>query len=175
VDRAEIERLLEQLSAERETLRSRLTAVTKAAEGLEALLEMTPVAGEWPSRPGSDAGQAEVTHARETQHIVPAVLRAAKDPPRGMRAVRLILESDTSRYWNVREVSDEEVRRGWAEPRLRGAKGNPPARAALDRLKSQYPDNVDVIKEPILAFRWTPDASLSLNGSGASRAEEVPQ
>lgn len=173
MDRAEIERLLGQLEAERQTLQSRLATVTKAADGLQALLEMTPGPSEWPSRAGSDAGQEDQAPEREPQEATPASEPPVGEPPRGMEAVRLILQSDTSRYWNVKEVFDEQVRRGWAQPRERGAKGNPPARAALERLKNQYREHVAVVDSPFLAYMWLPDSSPSPNGSGTLRTEEV--
>jgi hypothetical protein len=173
VDRTEVERLLAQLNAEREALQARLTIVAKAADGLQALLEMNSGPVELPGRARSDAGHAEDAPVLETQDVRPAPQPPAEETPKGMRAAQLILQSDTSKFWNVREVSDEEVRRGWAEPRERGAKGNPPARAALERLKKYYPGNVKTIGSPFLAYKWVAQPSLSLNGSGASQAEEV--
>lgn len=174
MDRTEIERLLEQLNAEREALQSRLTTVTKAADGLQALLEMTPGPAGWTSVVVAGtvyAGNPDVV--RESLQAVPAAQRPAEETPKGMEAAQLILESDTSRQWTVRDVSDEQIRLGWAAPRPRGAKGNPPARAGLDRLLKAYPQNVKVVRWPVLAYQWIPDPSPSLNGSGAPHAEEV--
>ncbi len=173
MDRTEVERMLAQLNAEREALQSRLTTVTKAADGLQALLEITPAPVELPARARSDAGHVEEALALEARDVRPAVELPAEEQPKGMEAARRILESDTSKFWNVREVWDEQVKRGWAEPRPRGARGNPPARAALDRLIKQYPDNVKMIASPFLAYRWIAQPSSSPNGSGAFRAEEV--
>jgi hypothetical protein len=173
VDRSEIERLLEQLSAEREALQSRLATVTKAADGLQALLEMTPAPVDWPAVAGSGAGHVDETSRREVQGVMLAPQLPSGEPPRGMEAARQVLESDTSRFWTVREVADEQVRRGWAEPRERGAKGNPPARAALERLEHQYRENVRVIESPLKAYKWISQPSPSQNGSGAFRTEEV--
>jgi len=174
MDHSEIERVLEQLNAEREGLQARLATVTTAVDSFQALLEMTPAPAEVPAVTDSAPGQAEVAPVAEAQQVALAVQFPAGEPPRGMEAARLILQSDMTRYWNVKEVSDEQVRRGWAEPRPRGAKGNPPARAALERLKNQYRDNVRVVWSPFLAYRWVvPEPSPSPNGSGAARAEEV--
>jgi hypothetical protein len=175
VDRTEIERLLEQLNAEREALQSRLTIVEKATDSLQALLEMSPASTGWSSVAGSGAGHVDLAPVREEQQVTPVPQPPAEETPKGMRAAQLILQSDTSRFWNVREVSDEEIRRKWAEPRPRGAKGNPPARAALERLRTQYPRNIKVIGSPFLAYKWISDPSPTLNGAGpsASDAEEV--
>ena len=136
MDRTEIERLLEQVEGEKNDVQSRLAtlqaqsnALVKAAEGLRALLDMTPEHARLPVsfdlRPGP---AAEETATREDEQSASAVRGRAEKPPKGKRAVKLIIESDQSRFWNVREVWDEQVRRRWEQPRPRGAKGIlPPA------------------------------------------------
>lgn len=172
MERAELEHLLEQVNAEKAELESRLTVVARAADGLQALLEMTPAAPRWTSTADSGTGHAaDAVSAGEARRVAPARRRRAKGTPRGKEAVGLILQSDTSRQWTIREVWDEQVRRRWAEPRPRGAKGNLPSRAALDRLKKDFPQNVEVTDTPVMAYQWIPDPSPSLNGFGASHAE----
>lgn len=172
MNRDELEHLLEQVDAEKTgvqnqlaALQGRLTALTKAADGLQALLEMTPAPKEWAFKADSDAGQA--TDAGE--NVVRAPQSHMDEPPsgpRGREAARLILQSDQSKFWTVRQVSDEQVRRGWTKPRPRGAKKNAPARVALTRLKERYPENVEVIETPVLAYRWTSDPSRASVTSG---------
>ena len=126
-------------------------------------------------QPGRDEVQASpavvLPHVSAAEHLTPAPRDRAAEPQRGKEAARQVLESDPSRFWTVREVHDEEVRRGWGEYRPPGAPGNPPSRAALDRLQKEYPENVEVQTDPALAYRWTPQPSLSQNGPGVSSAE----
>ena len=181
MDRPELEHLLEQVSAEKASvehqivvLQARLTALATTADGVQALLETTPTAAGW--IPSVDTG------AGHTANTVPGgsagqAVRAPQDlggkVPKGKDAAGLILQSDQSRRWSVREVWDEQVRRGWAEPRPKGRKGNPPARIALMRLQQEHPENVEVTEYPVLSYRWISEPSLSLNGSGASHTEET--
>jgi hypothetical protein len=117
---------------------------------------------EQPGRDEVQASQAVVLpYVSAAEHLAPAPQGRAAEPPRGKEAARQVLESDPSRFWTVREVHDEEVRRGWTEPRTRGAKGNPPSRIALDRLQKDYPQNVEVTDTPVLAYRWSPNPSQS--------------
>jgi hypothetical protein len=180
MNRADLVRLLAQVNADKADvqnqvadLQGRLLALTKAADGLQALLDMTPAPREWAFVSDSDAGHAvaEVAQASEEERALTAEGHSGWTP-RGRQAARLILESDTSKFWSVRQVWDEQVKRGWAEPRRRGAKGNPPARVALQRLHDHYPEHVQVITAPVLAYKWVPGPSSSPNGTGASHAEE---
>jgi hypothetical protein len=183
MDRAELEHLLEQVNAEKATmqnqvaaLQARLTALMKAADGIQALLEMTPAQPDLVLKADSDAGHvADAAVVREVERVVPLPQSSRVEVPKGKKAARLILESDQSKFWTVRQVWNEQVRRGWAEPRPRGRKGNPPSRIALMRLQEDYPANVEVIDAPVLAYRWTSGSSSSPNGSGVSHAEEAEE
>lgn len=165
VDHADLKRLLGEVESEQEAVASQLaalqvrsSALAKTAEGIRALLEMTPEVAPW-----------SVGVLSSANHAAPvADTQRAEGIPKGKGAAKLILESDQSRFWNVRDVHDEEVRRGWAEPRPPGAPGNPPSRIALQRLAEEYPDNVEVQTEPVLAYRWTSKRPPSVNGSGPS-------
>jgi hypothetical protein len=174
VDRTALERLLEQVAVEKTAaqhqlvaLQERVNALTKTAEGLQALLDLTPEPAELVFKTDSDTAHAvEAAHvAEEAQHVKPAVA-----VPSGTQAARLILQTDPTRFWTVSEVWDEEIRRGWAQP-LETTKRNAPARIALVRLKERYPDSVEKITAPVLAYRWSPKSSPSQNGSGASHSE----
>jgi hypothetical protein len=179
-DQTALKRLLDQWDAERyalqhqiATLQGRLNALAKASEGVRALLEVSGPE-QLAFEPGPEESQTtEVAYGREVEYLVPGAQGPAEEVPKGKEAARLVLQSDTSRFWNVRDVSDEQIRRGWAEPRPPGTKGNPPARAALMRLKDQYPDNVEMVETPFMAFKWTDHPSPSRNGSGASHTEEA--
>ena len=181
MDHAELARLVEMVTAEKtaaqhhlSALQDRVTALTKTAEGLQALLDLTPESAELVFKGDADTAQA-VEAARVVAETEP-VTRAVEAPsrpmvkPNGVQAAKLILESDQSRFWSVRDVWDEEIRRGWAEPeRVKGR--NPPARIALVRLKQRYPENVEVVNAPVLAYRWRPETSPSQNGSGSLHTE----
>lgn len=139
MDPDELKRLLEQVDAEKTVvqgqiaeLHGRRTALAKTADGIRGILGLPP-------EPGTR----------------PAAGSRAPGTPNGAEAARLVLESDTSRFWTVRDVHDEQVRRGWAAPRPRGAAGNPPCRMALMRLHEQYPESVQRTDSPFLAFKWT--------------------
>lgn len=172
MERAELEHLLEQVNAEKAELESRLAVVARVADDLQDLLQMTPAAPRWASMTDSGAGHATAaSSAGVTRRVTPGRRRRAKGTPKGKEAVGLILQSDPSKRWTVREVWDEQVRLRWAEPRPRGTKGNLPSRAALDRLKKDFPQNVEVTDTPVMAYRWIPDPSPSPNGFGAFHAE----
>lgn len=181
MDRAELEHLLEQVASERTAaqhqlaaLQDRVTALTKTFEGLQALLDLTPESTEFVFKTGSDTARvAEAAHAAEAaQRVTPAPEAPSRAivTPVGMQAAKLVLQADMTKFWSVREVWDEEVRRGWAES-LPNKKRNAPARIALVRLRERYPDSVEQIDAPVLAYRWSPKSSPSQNGSGASHAE----
>lgn len=175
VDRAELEHLLEQVNAEKAVVQSRLATLTRAADGLQALLDMTPAPSEWIYKSDSDAGRAtETASVSEPGQAAPGPVEIIEGAPRGLEAAQRILESDTSRYWEVREVSDEQIRRRWAKPRPRGTRGNPPARVALDRLHKKYPNNVQVRTTPVLAYKWIPEPAPSVNGSANDFTPAVP-
>jgi hypothetical protein len=164
MDRAELTRLLKQVTAEKTdvwsrvaALQERLNALTKAEDGLQALLDMTPAPAEWAFKADRDAGHAAETSGVATGHAVATSHDSAEATPKGKQAVKLILQSDTRRFWTVREMSDEQIRRGWEKPRPRGTKGNPPARLALPRLQEEFPDNVEMRTEPLIAYRWNPE------------------
>lgn len=137
------------------------------------LWEVTVEAAENGSTPASGAGHVEASLP------VPAFPQhaqghaGAEKPPKGKLAALEILKSDESRFWTVRQVWDEQVRRGWAEPRPRGAKGNPPSRVALMRLQKDYPDNVVMIKTPLMAFRWSSSPARILVETGQAIGEGV--
>lgn len=182
MDRPELEHLLEQVGAEKAAverqitvLQARLTALATTAGGVQALLETTPASAGWASAEGSGPGQASVTVASDGARQAPPSPRdiGRKPTPKGKAAAKLILQSDTSRFWSVREVWGEIVRRGWAEPRQQGRKGNPPARIALMRVQEDYPDNVLVTDSPVLSYKWTSTPSTGGSGSAASFAEEA--
>jgi hypothetical protein len=176
VDRAQFARLLEQVAAEKTAaqhqlaaLQARVSALTKTEEGLQALLDLTAESAAYTK---TDFEAAHVIE--ESQQVAPTAGEPSRPtvPPSGAQAAKLVLQSDQSRFWPVSEVWDEEVRRGWAEARPRGTnKRNAPARIALMRLKERYPENVEVISTPVLAYRWRPATSPSQNGSGPSHAE----
>jgi hypothetical protein len=177
VDDTELKRLLEDIESENDAvqrhlaaLQSRSSALVKAAEGIRALLEMPPRSVQVPLAPPVAAGPPAMVGSRQPEYRVPAEHGPV---PKGKNAAKLILESDPSRFWTVRDVHDEEVRRGWAEFRPPGAPGNPPSRAALQRLHEDYPDNVVVQMAPVMAYKWNPETSRSHNGFGvAPYAEE---
>jgi hypothetical protein len=179
VDHTELKRLLEDIESENDAVQSQLaalqtrsSALAKTAEGIRALLEMSPDSAlRSAGVPMPASAVAAAAGTREAEYRAPADQEKA---PKGKGAAKLILESDPSRFWTVRDVHDEEVRRGWAEYRPPGTPGNPPSRAALQRLQEEYPDNVEVQITPVLAFKWTPETSRSLNGFGAApHAEEA--
>jgi hypothetical protein len=186
VDYAELKHLLEDVESEQDAVRgqlaalqSRSSALAKAAEGIRALLEMAPDSAlRSASVPMAASAVVTMADTRQGDYRVPAdqyrVPADQEHAPKGKGAAKLILESDPSRFWTVRDVHDEQVRRGWAEYRPPGAPGNPPSRAALQRLQEEYPDNVEVQMTPVLAYKWTPETSRSLNGFGAApHAEEA--
>jgi hypothetical protein len=176
MDHGELSRLLGEFESENDgvlrqitALQSRSSALIRAADGIRALLEVAPESVGSASRlatvPLPSSAAAVVADVREAENRVPA---DHEQVPKGKGAAKLVLESDTSRFWTVRDVHDEEVRRGWAEYRAPGASGNPPARAALQRLQEDHPDNVEVQEAPVLAYKWVPNRLPSINGSGAS-------
>jgi hypothetical protein len=176
MDRTALEHLSEQVNAEKAALEARLAVVARFADDIRDLLEMTPAETERTSAVVPPAGRsAEAAAAGEPRRATPARRRRAKKTPRGKDAARLILESDPSRFWTVRDVHDEEVRRGLTDFRPPGTPGNPPSRIALQRAQQEWPDNVEVQTAPVLAYKWNPRPSLSLNGSGSSHAAEVAE
>lgn len=62
----------------------------------------------------------------------------------------LVLKSDPTRYWTVREIWDEEVRRNWAEPTKDALAA---VRVALRRLRDRE-GQVQVLNGPTYAYRW---------------------
>jgi hypothetical protein len=143
------------------------------------LWEVVVEAAENDSPPASAASVNGVSEAGHVEAARPAPARSrrvrgragARKPPVGKVAALEILKSDESRFWTVREVWDEQVRRGWAQPRPRGTKGNPPSRLALMRLREDYPDNVARIDEPLMAFKWSSSPVLTLVETGQAIGE----
>ena len=165
--------MLAQVDTQRTVVQEVMDALNKTSEGLRSLLEMTPDRMSALFEP-----DARPVRAAQAAANVPAKAQFVPSPnttsgPKGKEAVRLILQSDKSRFWTIREVWDEQVRRGWSEPMPRGKRRNPPSRAALSRLLDDFPNNVEVRTEPTLSYRWTDQPSSSLNGSGL-HSEGVP-
>lgn len=180
MDRVDFGRLLEQVAAEKTAaqhqlaaLQERVNALAKTEEGLQALLALPIEQGAELEVAATEAvGTASrPDQAQPLQEVLgaPSQLSSA---PAGMEAAKQVLQSDPSRFWSVRDVAAEEIRRGWAEPQ--GKKRNAPARIALVRLKERYPDLVDEITTPLLAYRWSAHSSPRQNGPGESHAEEAP-
>jgi hypothetical protein len=179
------------------SLQARLAALMTTGDGLRALLQVTPE--EIPGPPASgtvanlDTGgsrvepQVKVNIAADEvdtpEAESPAMADTITDPsasqagdlddekPDGVRnTVLKILRGDPNKFWTVREVFEEEVRRGWAE-NVTGPKRDATVRMALTRLKSSDP-RIERVNEPVVAYRWRTDSSASRNGSAMGNEKE---
>jgi len=167
MDRGHLEQMLNELRQERTeaehqlaALQRRVDALRKAAEGIEDLL------GSEPSQPveANRTGDADTDTKPDTASTVPlAVPRTSSSiptaEPRGGDAARQVLRSAPGRYLTAREVWEEEVRQGWAEPT---ADGRAAVRVALKRLCARD-QRVRLLAGPTHAYCWE-------NGSTASAA-----
>jgi hypothetical protein len=86
--------------------------------------------------------------------------------PTGMNAAMQVLQGDTTRFWTVREVWDEQVRRGWAKPT---EDGHEAVRKALVRLRKRD-SCVQFVEGPTYTYRWVAEELAPSNGSGRTGA-----
>jgi hypothetical protein len=150
VDPSDLARTLESLQQERTkaehqliALQRRVEALRKAADGMEELLSSELDSAEpVPSAAKADAGETPAdTPPRQGQVNEPA----------GSTAAKTILKSDPARFWTVREVWDEQVRRGWANPSKDAFAA---VRAALVRLYKRDAPEIERVNAPALAYRF---------------------
>src|SRR6266853_1697443 len=127
----------EREEAERElaALQLRLEGLREATDGMEKFLRSER---DIPSQAPLDAPP-------------PPPPPPAKPPSTGAGA-RMIVQGDTSRYWNVRAVWEEEVARGWV---ANTSEGRSAVRIALTRLAKKYPDQLERVPDGMtFAYRW---------------------
>lgn len=118
-----------------------------------------------------------VTGTRDADVPAPVTEPQATAPagrPMGSTAAKQILQSDPDRAWTVREVWDEEVKRGWAKP---SGESRDAVRIALKRLRDRDPRVQTASDGLAYTYRWrieSPAGELALsNGSGVSHGGEA--
>lgn len=172
MDRDELEHMLERVSHETTlaqhqlvALQQRLEALMATRDGLRSLLQtMTDVEVQAPSAVAT--GTAPKPSVSVTVTPTEDLESGPGEKPTGSNAARQILQSDRTRFWTVRDVLAEEIRRGWAEP----GKKRDATRVALVRLRERFPRSVERVDTPVMAYRWHEDLP-SPNGSGTPHKE----
>jgi hypothetical protein len=150
MDRAHMEEMLVDLRRERAEaegqlviLQRRVDSLRKAAEGMEELLV-------------SDPDLPDESVQRVTEPSYPTSRQGTVGPkikePSGGSAATAVLSSDPTRFWTVREVWEEQVKRGWAPDTKDGRAA---VRVALSRLQRRDP-RVDRAEGPTPSYRWNP-------------------
>jgi uncharacterized membrane protein len=94
----------------------------------------------------ADAAAAASAHA---QQATPPP--ASPEPKQTGKRTKVILQSDTSRDWYSREIWEQMVERGWAEP-TKDARAA--IRVALKRLAERDPDVVRTAEGMTFAYRF---------------------
>lgn len=143
---SEIRKELARAEAELALQQRRVDALRKMAEGADEL-ELT-------EREMSPDGAAEAP---------PPERPSLQDPGRTGARARVIVQSDTSRDWTPRQVWEQMVARGWAEP-TRDARSA--VRVALNRLAEREERLTRTQAGLTYAYRWVAaDPDLFAHGS----------
>lgn len=167
MDRVDLERTLQHIEAETSAaqnemlaLQARLDALTKAREGLRALLDtsgylLTDAPEPRTDEPDSSLRLDEQDASVDRQDLQPP------DKPSGTAAARWVLQTDPTKFWTVRAVWEAEQEQRWQQTM-------DAVRIALMRLHER--GMVERIEKPVMSYRWKPQASLS-SGSGVHTTE----
>jgi hypothetical protein len=138
-------------------LQLRVDGLREATKGMEKLVlsernipsEASPDASPAPS-------PALPTAPSPALPAPPSPALPTKRPSTGAGAL-MILQSDTSRSWNPRQIWEKEVEREWV---ANTSEGRSAVRIALKRLHEKYPDQLERVPEGVtFAYRWKGDTN----------------
>jgi hypothetical protein len=151
MDRDRLIRTLSDLEQERADAEQQLAALQKRLESLRMTTEgMKGLLSEAEREPSSDES---VLSASTT--TLPTEAR----PPTGTGA-QIILQTDSTRRWNPRQVWQGMVERGWAPD---SDEGRTAVRVALTRLSKRDPDHViRTDAYPTHEYQWVPNGISDL-------------
>ncbi len=141
-------------------LQLRVDGLREATKGMEKLVlserdipsEASPDTSPAPS-PALSAPPSPALSAPPSPALPapPSPALPTKRPSTGAGAL-MILQSDTSRSWNPRQIWEEEVEREWV---ANTSEGRSAVRIALKRLHEKYSDQLERIPDGMtFAYRW---------------------
>lgn len=178
MDRQDLLRTLNSLRSERTEaehqlamLQRRVDALRKAADGMEDLLASDEASPAWGNSATVQVSVETAVESDEPLVVLKSPHAHVKDPSGGQAALT-VLKTDPSRFWTVREVWDDQVKRGWAAD-TKDARAA--VRVALVRLAQRDPA-VERLDGPTSAYRWTPSSpshNASVQAAGTEQATGV--